>query len=220
MREIKLLEVTLRSIDVLLHHFAIVGMNSRENKIDRRLRFWTALKNSEGLVGPEDLAARHLPAEAARVAQLLGFSKIRFASADSFLRNLAVRDIYYRADDFVVAGFVSHAMCEIVKMLDRTIRHQQPMLVVKVVCASRRSLERVFDNAHVVRMRALQYQIWRRFRSGRVPVDPRRLVGPKYPLRACFHSDETSATEPLRVGQIRFPPPKLPFASLAFLDIE
>src|SRR2546428_9665084 len=69
-------------------------------------------------------------------------------------------------------------------------------------------------------MRALQDQIGRRFRSRRVPVDPRRLVGPKYPLRACLHSDEPSATEPLRVGQIRLAPPKLPFDSLAFLDIE
>src|SRR5438552_12290321 len=43
MLEIKFLEATLRSIDVLLRNFAIVGMNSRENKINRRLRFWTAL---------------------------------------------------------------------------------------------------------------------------------------------------------------------------------
>ena len=57
MLEIKFLEATLRSIDVLLRRFAIVGMNSRENEIHRRLRFGTALKNSEGLGGPEDLAA-------------------------------------------------------------------------------------------------------------------------------------------------------------------
>ena len=104
-----------------------------------------------------------------------------------------------RADDFVVAGSVPHAMCEIVKMLDRTIRHQQPMLVIEVTSALRRALERVFDEAHIVRMRSLQYQLGRWFRSGRIPVNPRRLVGPKYSLRACFHSDEASATEPLRV---------------------
>src|SRR6185295_8863216 len=200
MLEIKFLEATLRSIDVLLRHFAIVGMNSRENKIHCRLRFRTALKNSEGFGGPKDVAARHLPAEAARVAQFLGFGQIRLASADSFLRNLAVRDIDYRADDFLVAGFVSHAMCDIVQMLDGAIRHQQPVLVIKVSSAARSSLERVFDKAYVVRMRALQDQIGRRFRSRRVPVDPRRLVGPKYPLCACVHSDEASATEPLRVG--------------------
>ena len=57
MLEIKLLGVTLRSIDVLLHHFAIVGMNSRDNEVHGRLRFWPALKDSEGLVGPEDVAA-------------------------------------------------------------------------------------------------------------------------------------------------------------------
>ena len=124
MLKIKPLGFTLRSIDVLLHHFAIAWMNSRENKVHRRLRFWTALKNSESLVGPEDLAARNLPAKAAGVTEFLGFGQIPFAPPDGLLCNLAVRDVNYRADDFVVAGFVPHAMCEIVQMLDRSIRHQ------------------------------------------------------------------------------------------------
>src|SRR6266850_2836371 len=94
------------------------------------------------------------------------------------------------------------------------------MLVIKVTSALRGALERVFDEADIVRMRSLQYQLGRRFRSGGIPVNPRGLVGPKYSLRACFHSDEASATEPLRVGQIRLASPKFDFDSLAFLDIE
>src|SRR5256714_56064 len=93
MLEIKLLGVKPRSIDVLLHHFAIVAMNSRDNEIHGRLRFWAALKDSEGLVGPEDFAARHLPAEAAGVTEFLGIGQIHFAAPDGLLCNLAVRDV-------------------------------------------------------------------------------------------------------------------------------
>ncbi|HYQ94845.1 MAG TPA: hypothetical protein VEP70_08450, partial [Burkholderiales bacterium] len=35
-----------------------------------------------------------------------------------------------------------------------------------------------------------------------------------------FHSDEASATEFLRVCQIRLTPPKFDFASLVFFDVE
>src|SRR5207249_7691327 len=87
------------------------------------------------------------------------------------------------AADFVVAGFVPLAMCEIVEMLERSVRHQQPMLEIKVTSAMRGALERVFDEAQIVRMRSLQYQLGRWFRSGGIPVNPRRLVGPKYPDR-------------------------------------
>jgi hypothetical protein len=115
------------------------------------------------------------------------------------LGNLPVRDVNYRPDDFVGAGFIPHAMGEIVQMLDGAVRHQQPMLVIKVTSALPGALERVFDEAHILRVRSLQYQLGRWCRSGGIPVNPRRLVGPEYPLRACFHCDEASATEPLRI---------------------
>src|SRR2546427_5464666 len=200
MLEIKCFAVTRCSIDFLLHRRAIIWVNSREDKFHRRFRSWIALKDSERLVGPEDLAAGNLPPEATCVTQLLRFGQVGFASPDGFFRNLTFRDVDDRSHNLVVACFVSHAMCEIVKMLDRTVWHQQPMLVIKIISAVRRSLERVCDKAHIVRMGALQNQIGRRFRSGRVPVNPRRLLGPKYPPRACFHSDEASATESLRLG--------------------
>ena len=114
--------------------------------------------------------------EAPLLVALISASLRRMASSAT-LRSVMSTD---RADDLFVAGFVPHAMCEIVKMLDRTIRHQQPMLVVKVTSALRGTLERVFDEAHIVRMRSLQYQLGRWFRSGGIPVNPRRLVGPKY----------------------------------------
>src|SRR5690242_9351136 len=81
--------VTRRSVDLLLDQFAIVGMNSREGNFQSRVCFiWIAFKDSEGLVGPEDLPAGNFPAEAACVTKSLGFGQISFASPGRFFRNL------------------------------------------------------------------------------------------------------------------------------------
>src|ERR1700730_16662878 len=127
------------------------------------------------------------------MTKFLGFGQISFASPDRLFRNLTFRDVRYRADNFYIACLVPKAMCKIMKMLYRTIRHQQPMLIIKVTSAPRRTLKGVFDKAHIVRMSSLQYQIGRRFRPGRVPVNPSRFLGPEYPLRISFPSDTTGA---------------------------
>ncbi len=129
----------------------------------------------------------------------LSFGQISFASQDGLFRKLAVRDIHYCADNFVVACLVRKGMCKVVKMLYRTIRHQQPMLIIKVTSALRRTLKGVFDEAYIIRMSSLQYQIGCWFRAGRVPINSSRFVGPKYPLSTYFHSHATGAAESLRI---------------------
>src|SRR6185369_851462 len=104
--------------------------------------------------------------------------------------------------------------------LYRAIGHQQPMLIVEVAFALSRTLKGTSDKAQVVRMRSLQYQVGRWFRAGRVAVDSSRFLGPEYPPGTSVHCDESGATEPLRVCQIRLAPPKFDFALLAFFDIE
>jgi hypothetical protein len=84
-------------------------------------------------------------------------------------------------------------------MLYRAIRHQQPMLIVKVISTPPRTLERVSDKVHILGMNSLQYQIGCRFRPGCVPIDPRRFLRPKYPLGTYFHSDTADAAEDLRI---------------------
>src|SRR5207245_5384756 len=129
--------------------------------------------------------------EAAGVTEPLSFGQISFASQDGFFRKFTLRDIHYRADNFVVACLVRKRMCKIMKMLYRTIRHQQPMLIIKVTFALRRTLKSIFDEAHILRMRSLQYQIGYRLRAGRVAINSSRFVGPKYPPSTYFHSDTT-----------------------------
>ena len=85
------------------------------------------------------------------------------------------------------------------KNLYRTIRHQQPMLIIKVTSALRRTLQGIFDKVHIVRVSSLQYQIRRRFRPGRISVNPSRFLGPEYALRTSFHSDGAGSTEFLRI---------------------
>src|SRR5258706_997916 len=139
-------------------------------------------ENAIGLVGPNDLSGVRFPPEAACMTEPLSFGLISFTAQDGLFRKFTLRDIHYRADNFVVACLVRKGMCEIMKMLYRTIRHQQPMLIIKVTSALRRTTKGVFDEAHIVRMSSLQYQIGCRFRAGRVPINSSRFVGPKYPL--------------------------------------
>jgi hypothetical protein len=94
------------------------------------------------------------------------------------------------------------------------------MLVVKGASALRRALKDVLEKAYIVRMRTLQYQIRRRFRSGRVPVNPRRFIRPEYPLRGYFHSDTAGSTQSLRIRQMRLAPPKFGFGQLPSSDIH
>src|ERR1700746_127962 len=67
-------------------------------------------------------------------------------------------------------------------MLYGPIRHEQPMLKVKVCSALSRTLENVFEKVDIVRMNSLEYQIGRGLRPGRAPVNPCRFLRPKYPF--------------------------------------
>jgi hypothetical protein len=84
-------------------------------------------------------------------------------------------------------------------MLDRTIGHQQSVLVIKVTSALRRTFKSVLDQVYICRMRALQNQLGCWFRLGRIPVNLSCFLGPKYPVGTSVHSDETNAAEALRI---------------------
>src|SRR6266852_7915196 len=105
MLEIRPGAITGRPIDMLLHETAIVGVHSRHDKFQRRFRSWIALKDSECLDGPEDLATGNLPSKASCVTQCLGFGQVCFASPNCLLRNLTFRDVYDRSHNFFVACF-------------------------------------------------------------------------------------------------------------------
>jgi hypothetical protein len=102
-------------------------------------------ENAIGFVRPHDLSGTRFPPEAARMTEGLGFGQIRVASPDSLFRNFTFRNVDDCADYFIVAGFVRYPMCNIMKILYRAIRHQQPMLIVKVASVVGRPLECVFD---------------------------------------------------------------------------
>jgi hypothetical protein len=111
-------------------------------------------------------------------------------------------------------------MCNVVKKLYRAIRHQQPMLVIKVTSIARCPFKCVLDKAYIVGMSSLEYEIGRGLRPGRVPVNPSGFLGPKQSFRASFHGHKAGATESLRVCQIFFAPAEFGFGLFAFFDIE
>src|SRR5580704_1889441 len=69
-------------------------MHALDHKVNRRLELWVIFENSEAFLRPEDLSARDIPAEAARVAQLLRLGEVGFmSSTQGILRALAFRDV-------------------------------------------------------------------------------------------------------------------------------
>src|SRR6185295_3153221 len=121
---------------------------------------------------------------------------------------------------FIVAGFVPHAMSNVMKMLCRTIRHQQAMLIVEVSSIGGRPLEGAFDEANVVGMRSLEDQFRRWFGHGRVSVNPSGFLGPEQSVGASFHGNEAGAAQSLRVCQVLFAPAELHFGLLTLFDVE
>src|SRR5580692_6116864 len=68
-------------------------MNPGECKSQRRLRIRIALKDSEGLVRPENLSARNLPSEASGVAESLGFGQVGFAPSELLVQEFVLGNI-------------------------------------------------------------------------------------------------------------------------------
>src|SRR6266436_2349399 len=161
---------------------------------------WIETQNTITLLRPvTGSTSRGAPGPTAGLAHLLRFRQVPLTAPEVFLGRLALCDVGHRADNFFVACLVSQATCKIMKMFYRTVRHQQPMLQVKVTSALRRTLKNVFEKVDIVRMRSLQYQIGRWFRPGWISVNPSRFLGPEYALGTYFHSDTTGATESLRI---------------------
>src|SRR4051794_39390544 len=86
------------SIDLLLHQVAVLWMNPRKDEFQRWFRPCVTLKDSEGLVGPEELSARNLPAEAACVAKSLSFSQVSFAPSEFLSQQFVLRDVHGSAE--------------------------------------------------------------------------------------------------------------------------
>src|SRR5258706_2717957 len=131
----------------------ILRMYALEHHVDVWFLGAVVFENAIALVGPHDLSGIRFPPEAACLTQLWGVGKIGFAAPDSFFHHFTFGDIRYRADDLVVAGLVPKAMCQMMKMLYRTVRHQQAMLQVKASSALR-TFEELFEPAHILGMRS------------------------------------------------------------------
>src|SRR3954468_11774896 len=67
------------TIDFTPNELAIVRVNALKDYVDRRFDGTLDPQYPTGFVRPEDLAARYLPAEAARDAQPLGLGQMGFA---------------------------------------------------------------------------------------------------------------------------------------------
>jgi hypothetical protein len=87
--------------------------------------------------------------------------KLRSELAECVLREPAVRHVLDRTDVLELAILVSGAMGDQVQMLDRTVRHLQPVLVVQVAARSPRAVDHIVQQRHVFRMNARGHQLER-----------------------------------------------------------
>src|SRR6266436_1726403 len=80
MLKIKICPSICRAVESLLHEISVVGMNSLEYQLQRRLNRSIVLKDLVGFLRPVDLSTRNVPAEAAGVAYVLPLSQESFAA--------------------------------------------------------------------------------------------------------------------------------------------
>src|SRR6266852_2512217 len=73
-----------RAVESLLHETSVVGMNSLQYQLQRRLNCLIVLKDLVGFIRPEDFSVQDIPAETASVAQLLRFRQVSFTPAQLF----------------------------------------------------------------------------------------------------------------------------------------
>jgi hypothetical protein len=74
-------------------------MPEAQDEFQRRFRRCITLKDSEGLVGPEDLSAGNLPPKAASVTESLGFGQASFAPSEFLSQEFVLHDVHVSADD-------------------------------------------------------------------------------------------------------------------------
>src|SRR6202162_5058149 len=108
-------------IDLLLHPFAVLPVDLREDNSHRRFRPWITLEDSEGLVGPKDLPARNAPAETARVTEPLSFRQVRFAPAEFLGQKLVFRYVYGAANVFFQALVFDNGSTDAANVPDLTV---------------------------------------------------------------------------------------------------
>src|SRR5882757_10107125 len=68
-----------RPIESLQHEISVIGMNSLEHPLQRRLSRSLEFKYLVGFIGPVDFSTRNVQAEATRMAYALPFCKESFA---------------------------------------------------------------------------------------------------------------------------------------------
>src|SRR5262249_21651514 len=71
MLKVKLVSLADGTVDLLTNESNVVGVHTIEHHLQRRLGRRIVFEDAKAFLGPEDLSARDVPAEAARVTQLL-----------------------------------------------------------------------------------------------------------------------------------------------------
>src|ERR1700676_1599 len=116
---------------------------------------------------------------AAGVAQFLRLKQRFFTAAKLFLRALALGVVHHRSNKLELTRLISFSMSHNVDMFDRTIRHHQAILMLKILSILRSTLNGLFHQGRVVRMNPLEDKFDGRFRRSVVLKDSKGFLSPE-----------------------------------------
>ena len=126
---------------------------------------FTTEKSKAGLAIGDDRGERLIDLMRNRRADLsqsgdaAGMREVGLRGVQCFLRPPRLRDVHQRADHFLLAGYVSHAMGADMQMPDLPIGHQQTMFEVEVLRALQHAFDAILHKRAIVGMAALHDEI-------------------------------------------------------------
>src|SRR5258706_9881182 len=127
----------------------------------------------------------------------LPFRQVTLAPAQRLFRPLALGGIHHRPDKLESARLVSLGTSHNMDMFDGTIRHQQPMLKIKILPILRRAFDRLFHLSRVFGMNALE-DIFHGWCHGSVVLeDSKRFLRPGDLAGRNSPAKTSGVTEPL-----------------------
>src|SRR5690349_13783164 len=130
MLKIKISAIAGGALDLFLDFSSIFRMNSIKNEFHGWFRCGIVFKDSEGLLRPEDFACRRPPAEAAGVAESLGFRQVGLPALQLLGQVFLLSHIHGSADDAFQDSVVENRYTNAPHIAKLTGRSQDAFLKV------------------------------------------------------------------------------------------
>src|SRR5271170_3157922 len=131
-------------------------------------RIRSEFENSESLVGPEVFVRGNIPSEAPCVTKILGFGKVRFASAEFLGQELVLRNVYGAANVLFQALIFDNRSTDAADVPDLTVGTNDALCGIEGRSFRQDSLDQVCHGLAIVWMDTIQVFVNARRLTGRI----------------------------------------------------